>query len=91
MKDYQVFYDRIKNNLKPGGWVEMIDFPGEAYSDDDTVKDAPNVVEWERLLVEASAKFGKEFSIATEHKQLMANAGFTNVTEEIYKVLRLKF
>ncbi|RMJ20852.1 Methyltransferase [Aspergillus sp. HF37] len=91
IRDCSVLYDRIKNNLKVGGWVEMVDFPGEIFSDDDTIKVAPNVVEWARLQVEACAKFGKEFNIATQHKQLMANAGFTNLKEEIYKVLRLKF
>lgn len=86
VKDFPDVYGRIKNNLKPGGWVEMVDFPAELYSDDDSMEKAPNVAEWTRLQKEASAKFGKEMNIAHRHKQWMIDAGYKNVTEEVFKV-----
>lgn len=86
VRDYSALYGRIKNNLKPGGWVEMVDMAGMVFSDDDTGKDAPNLMEWARLICDACAKFGKEFDVASQHKEIMTGAGFTNVREEIYKV-----
>ncbi|RMJ24772.1 Methyltransferase [Aspergillus sp. HF37] len=86
VKDYSVFYDRIKNNLNVGGWVEIVDFAAAVFSDDDTIKDAPNLTEWAKLLNEASVRFGKVFDVASQHKDMMIKAGFTNVREEVQKV-----
>lgn len=75
------------DNLKPGGWVEMAEFAGESfYSDDDSIQDAPNLTKLASLLNEASQKFGKDFDVARHLKQRMIDAGFTNVTEDVYKV-----
>ena len=90
MGDFPRLYQRIIANLKPGGWVEMMDFAAEQfYSDDDTVQRAKNLNEWCKLLNEASEKFGKELDVARLHKQRMIDAGFKNVKEEIYKVCLL--
>ncbi|RMJ28405.1 Methyltransferase [Aspergillus sp. HF37] len=75
------------NNLKPGGWVEMVDFAGDKFfSDDDSTQNAPNLAEWMKLQNEACHKFGKEIDIARHHKQRMTDTGFVNVREEAYKV-----
>lgn len=72
--------------MKPGGWIELVDITCEAFSDDDTIKDAPYVVEWAKLLEEASNKFGKNINLPTRYKELMQSAGFQNVREDAYKV-----
>ena len=58
----------------------------DIFSDDDSVSKAPNLSEWRDMLIEASAKFGKEMGAAKKYKQWMIEAGFTDVTEEIFKV-----
>lgn len=63
-----------------------MDFIAEVYSDDDTLNNAPNIVEWCRLLDEASLKFGKQLNVAAKYKQWMVDAGFKNVVEEVFKV-----
>ncbi|RJE16531.1 to methyltransferase, partial [Aspergillus sclerotialis] len=73
------------NNLKPGGYAEIVDHPTLAFSDDDSMDRAPNVSEWARLLNEAGKKFGKRMDIAYCQKQWMIDAGFKNVKEEIFK------
>ncbi|RMJ27930.1 Methyltransferase [Aspergillus sp. HF37] len=86
VKDFPTLYGRIKNNLRAGGWVEMVEIAGSIFSDDDTMKDAPNLSEWARLQNEASVKFGKKFDVAHEHKDMMVKAGFMNVREEVKKI-----
>lgn len=90
VRDFSGLNKRIMRNLRPGGWVEIADFAGDRpLSDDDTAQNAPNLNEWIRLLNEACNKFGKDFSAARKHKQLLIDAGFKNVREEVYKVCLL--
>lgn len=87
VRDFLGLYERIMCNLKPGGWVEMVDFAGDRFlSDDDTVQNSSSLNEWARLLNEACNKFGKEFGIARNHKQWLIDSGFKNVRENVYKV-----
>lgn len=67
----------------------MVGNPLRIYADDDTIKDAPNVVEWCNLLNEAGDKTGKSADSAHLYKQWMQDAGFHNVKEEMYKVYSL--
>lgn len=86
VRDFPVLLQRAKENMNNGAWIELVDFAAEAWSDDDSLERAPNVVEWSRLLDEASVKFGKQLSIGKSYKQWVTDAGFKNVTEEVYKV-----
>ncbi|KAL2870374.1 class I SAM-dependent methyltransferase [Aspergillus lucknowensis] len=86
VKDFRKLFNQAHNNLNPGGWFEICDFTVGVFSDDDTADKATNLQQWRALLVEASQKFGKQFSVAPNYKQWMSDAGFKNVVEEIYKV-----
>lgn len=85
-RDFPQLLRRMKRNLKIHGYVELVNFVADIFSDDDTINNAPNVVKWCKLLDEASIKFGKQLNVAPKYKQWMIDAGFKNVTEEIYKV-----
>lgn len=87
VKDFTGLFQRIINHLKPGGWVEVADFPTIFFSDDGTLEKGPNLKEWARLLIVASKKFGKPMDVAQNHKQWLIDAGFKNVKEEVYKVI----
>lgn len=89
--DLPLLLNRIKNNLNNNGWVEFVDFYAEAFSDDNSLERAPYVVEWCQLVDKASVQFGKQVNIAPCLKQSMIDAGFKNVTEEIYKVCRFLY
>jgi hypothetical protein len=73
-------------NLKPGGYVEVVDQPTVAFSDDDSMDKAPNISEWVNLHNEACERFGKQMDIAHCQKQWMIDAGFKDVKEEVFKV-----
>lgn len=85
-RDFPRLLRRMKRNLKNGGYVELMDFVADFFSDDDTINNAPNVVKWCKLIDEASLEFGKQLNVAPKYKQWMIDAGFKNVTEEVYKV-----
>jgi dGTP triphosphohydrolase len=55
-------------------------------SDDDTINEAKWILEWQKLLDEASIKFGKRLNVAEMQKQYMIDAGFVDVQDDIYKV-----
>lgn len=86
IKDNVEFFKRALRNLKSGGWVEIVLTGFEIFSDDDTVNNAPNFVEWGRVLREASNKFGKPINTAHQQKGWMEEAGFKDVREDVYKV-----
>lgn len=92
VRDIPLLLQRIKNNLKPGGWVEMVDISGDRIlSDDDTAEKATTLQEWIKLLNEACTKFGKPIDVARYHKYWLIDAGFKNVQEETYKVCQVSY
>ncbi|KAL4922404.1 S-adenosyl-L-methionine-dependent methyltransferase [Aspergillus aurantiobrunneus] len=86
VKDFRRLFKQAHNNLTPGGWFEICDFTVGVFSDDESAEKATNMQRWRDLLIEASEKFGKPFSVAKHYKQWMIDAGFSDVQEEIYKV-----
>ncbi|KAL4971038.1 class I SAM-dependent methyltransferase [Aspergillus stella-maris] len=86
VKNFHRLFEQAHQNLNTGGWFEICDFTVGVFSDDDSAEKATNMRRWRDLLVEASQKFGKEFSVAKKYKQWMIDAGFKSVREEIYKV-----
>jgi hypothetical protein len=86
LRNPQEFFQQALKNLKPGGWMELVDMTPEGFSDDNTLQSAPHIIEWGKLVDEASIKFGKRINIPHLYKQWMEDAGFKNVREEVYKV-----
>ncbi|PLB51433.1 putative TAM domain methyltransferase [Aspergillus steynii IBT 23096] len=83
-------YDRLVNqaydHLNPGGWFEFAEVDLIVCGDDDTIHRAKALQETTRLVKEASAKMGRVMGTATEHRRRLANAGFVNIREDIYKM-----
>lgn len=73
-------------HLRPGGWFEAQEFETLLLSDDGTHERATILEEWQRTLNQASIKFGKPMNIASTIPQCMAEQGFVNVTDDVYKV-----
>jgi ubiquinone/menaquinone biosynthesis C-methylase UbiE len=87
VRDFPLLYSRIYRNLKPGGWVEVQEYESYIACDNDPNNERiPNIAKWVGLCNEASEKFGKPISIATEQKQHMINAGFQDVRDETFVV-----
>lgn len=87
INDWARLYGQVFNNLKPGGWIEMQEYEGVVASDDDPeLKNAPYLDRWQTLVDEATTKIGKKLDVAGVHKQLLIDAGFVDVRDDIYKV-----
>lgn len=86
VRDYATLFERSLQNLENGGWMEFVDFAIDFFSDDNTLEKAPRLVEWQRVLNQASVKFGKQLNIAEDCRQWMIDAGFMDVRQEVYKV-----
>ena len=84
--DWSRFYQRVRQHLKPGGWVEMQEYDAWIFSDDDSCERAPWTMEWVEKLDGASRKFGKQINVAKYQKQWMIDAGFEDVKEQIHRV-----
>ena len=87
VRDFPALYQSIIANLNPGGWVEIADFEGDWFSDDDPdMERAPSIRKWARLQQEASIKFGKKLNVAHLHKRQLIDTGFQDVHEQVYKI-----
>lgn len=73
-------------HLRPGGWVELQEFEVTLRSDDDSLHLAPTLCEFLGRLHEASEAFHRPMNIAEGHRQRMVEAGFEDVSDEVYKV-----
>lgn len=72
--------------LKPGGWIEDLEFSIEFKSDDDSIGHDHIMAKWSRIFLEAGEKMGKTFRIADRAKEYLTTAGFVKVVEKKYKM-----
>ena len=85
--DWARFYHQVYVHLKPGGWIEMQEYEAWLKSDDGSInRHGKTILEVQRLMDEASIKFGKRFNVAEQQKQYLIDAGFVDVHDDIYKV-----
>jgi hypothetical protein len=74
-------------HLKPGGWYEQIEYAVRWSADDDSIPKGHVFDRWGDVFEEAGEKMGKTFKILDQQKQfLLDHGGFTNVTEQRYKM-----
>ncbi|KAM0345712.1 hypothetical protein ACHAPU_006367 [Fusarium lateritium] len=74
-------------HLLPGGYFEVQGVDARLFSDDGTIKKAPNAQLWMENLRNACTKFGKSIDGSSEWKERMVRAGFIDVHEEVHKQL----
>lgn len=82
--DWPLLFRQIRQNLKPGGLVEMQEYEGWLFSNKDF--STTDTSKWQTLVNEASSKFGKELDMARKLKPFMEEIGLVDVQEHIVKV-----
>jgi hypothetical protein len=84
--DWPWLFKQAYDHLAPGAWIEVTDSEAWASTDDDSLPETSVFAEYQRLLDEASTKFGRKLNIALHHKQALIDAGFQDVVDEVRKV-----
>ncbi|KAK3723773.1 hypothetical protein LTR37_001654 [Vermiconidia calcicola] len=84
IKDWPLLFRRIRSNLKPGGWCEMQEYQGWVFSRKDISN--TSLDKWQKLVNEASSKFGNVLDMAPRIRQLMIDSQFTEVKESIINI-----
>lgn len=77
--------------LKPGGWLESVEYAVKFFADGPDGQPLPDnpesaIFQWCKLGNEATEKTGRPFAITDDLVRWQKEAGFINVTEKMYKV-----
>ncbi|CAG7562055.1 unnamed protein product [Fusarium equiseti] len=83
--DWPVYLKKIYDNLTPGGWVEIQEIDVMARSDDGTLKPDSAITKWCKLLVEASVKLKQPYQSLHLFKDILSEAGFTEIVDMRFK------
>jgi trans-aconitate methyltransferase len=86
ISDWGRLLSQVHAHLKPGGWVEFQEFESKVWSDDDTHRRVEALHDWTRKLDDASSRFGKPVDVTGTLAQKLRDAGFVDVTDDVYKV-----
>lgn len=90
MPDWYKLFENAYRTLKPGGWLESVDFNAIAESDDGTVTEKTALYQWGHIFQEGIRKAGSSasFSVVKEglQRKAMEAAGFINIEEKPLKV-----
>jgi trans-aconitate methyltransferase len=84
ISDWPRFYRQCFDTLRPGGMLEMQEHDAWISSIEESIP--PWTADWNVILNEASAVFGKVLNVAGKHVQWMKDAGFVDVDEQVYKI-----
>jgi SAM-dependent methyltransferase len=79
------YLNKIYQNLAPGGYVEIQEIDVMMKSDDGTLGDDSAIMKWSNLLNEASVKLQQAYKKIDEFKDMMAEAGFTEIVDRRFK------
>ncbi|KAI9035622.1 class I SAM-dependent methyltransferase [Aspergillus affinis] len=83
--DWGKFLRQAYAHLKPGGWIEIQEYEAWFKADDGTLHEGHLLTDWQEKLDTASCQFGKRMNIAPHLEGWMHEAGFANVTDDVYK------
>ncbi|RMZ75451.1 hypothetical protein DV737_g5297, partial [Chaetothyriales sp. CBS 132003] len=79
-------YEQCLRFLRPGGWVEHIEYGCIACCDDGSEKPDSNIIRLSELATAMSESMNLEFRVAERIAERLRAAGFTNVKEREYKL-----
>lgn len=87
LSNWPRLYEQVLKHLEPGGWFEVQEFEAYIFSDDDpSLENCPNLKKYMEDVNLAAKTMGKDMDIASTVKEGLIEAGFHEVTEDVYKV-----
>ena len=88
IKDWVKVYRECMRCLKPGGWLEHLDYSVILQSDDGSVPAGSAYDEWNAVFKEAGEKLGQTFNVTDNNGLVrrMEEAGFADVQTHYFKL-----
>ncbi|KAH6688257.1 S-adenosyl-L-methionine-dependent methyltransferase [Plectosphaerella plurivora] len=88
IKDWPFLYSEVMRCLKPGGWLEHMDYDPHVYCDDNSFSPTSAWREYGSFFTSAGDKTGRTFRIIIDQANMgwMRDAGFENVDERRLKL-----
>jgi ubiquinone/menaquinone biosynthesis C-methylase UbiE len=86
IRDFPKLLRQAFRTLRPGGYIELSELALNPQSYDSQFPPNSQVLYWIELLMQAADKMGYNMRIARSFKTLLLEAGFEDVTEEIFEV-----
>jgi hypothetical protein len=69
----------LPRHLEPGGYLEVKDILLAPKCEDGTLKGDSPLLTWASLLAEAANNMGRPINLASRYKEMLVEAGFTDV------------
>lgn len=86
IKDWPKLIGQAFRTLKPGGYFEILEPDSTLRCDDDSLPEDAALRQWNHLFVTAANALGTSVVGAPEHKDRIRDAGFTDITQEVFKL-----
>ena len=84
--DWPKLYRQAFKHLRPGGYIEQVEWSVHVHPIDDTTSQSELWQRWSHSFVQAGILIGKTMEIAENMAGLMHEAGFVNVVEKRYEL-----
>ncbi|KAK7703478.1 hypothetical protein SLS64_009148 [Diaporthe eres] len=80
--DHRTVIRKSFDNMRPGGWIELMDPVFQTLCDDNTL-DGTQLQRLNRIMIEAGLAIGRDLNKPLNYKQWLLDAGFVDVVEEV--------